>query len=90
MMRTTDPMPPMPPDAEARAIALANRVRPLFAGEHPGIVGAVLAQLVATHLACHRVPRATHATLLQLHRDSVQELLPIIEAELGLAPLEAT
>ncbi len=69
------------------AIALAASIKPLLAGQEPGIVGAVLVELVATHLAGHRLPRHDQLKLLDLHARTVKAMIPVIERELGLPPL---
>lgn len=67
------------------ALELMERVRPLFAGVNPDIVGAVLADLLATLLAGHIVegdPTATRQLrkeLLQFHIAQVRQLIPINE-----------
>jgi hypothetical protein len=72
----------MPTKPEQRACDLAERIRPLLAGEHPAIVGGVLAQLVATHIAGHQGPDLLRAALLRLLLDAAWKLVPVAEAEI--------
>lgn len=64
--------------------ALVERIKPILAGQHPGVVGAAIVQLNAIHLVSHRTTRVRHEQLLKLHADMVRLLLPVVEAELGL------
>jgi hypothetical protein len=70
------------------ALELMERVRPMFAGINPEIVGAVLADLLATLLAGHIVdgdPKATRQLrkeLLQFHILQVRRLIPINEQQI--------
>jgi hypothetical protein len=81
-MSTAVSNPTFPDRPEQYACDLAERIRPMLAGEHPAIVGAVLAQLVAVHIAGHKVPSFLRAHLLRLHSDAAWKLVPIADAEL--------
>jgi hypothetical protein len=73
-------------DVEA-IVALVERIRPLLAGRNPDIVGAALADLLATWLACFRVPGDPKATtearehMLQMHIECMRPLIAINEKE---------
>ena len=74
----------MPPqDADDQHVALVDRARPIFAGQHPAVIGSALAELVAIWLAGHQVSREDHQQLLELHVETVRDLLPVVEAEIG-------
>lgn len=80
-------MADVPIDAVQAAARVAEDLKPHLAGLHPAVQGAALAQLVALHLAGHRVSdRAERdrmrATLLALFGDTVRELVPLADAEL--------
>jgi hypothetical protein len=74
-------------DVEA-IVALVERIRPLLAGRHPDIVGAALADLLATWLAGFRVPDNPKATtefrehLLKMHIDCMRPLIAINERDI--------
>jgi hypothetical protein len=61
--------------------ALLQRVAPLFHGQSPDIVGAVLSDLVALLLAGHQGVGAEELReeLLQLHIETVRILIPVNE-----------
>lgn len=69
----------IPPDAEAQADTLATFVHGVFKDEHPAVVGAALVQIVAMHLAGHRVTPDARAALLDVHVRSVREMIPIFD-----------
>jgi hypothetical protein len=62
--------------------ALRQRVAPLFHGQSPDIVGAVLSDLVALLLAGHQGAGVAELreALLALHIETVRNLIPINEA----------
>jgi hypothetical protein len=68
-----------------RVEVLFNRVRPLFAGQPPGVTGAVLADLLAVWLAGHSsghgptASRRIREELLAAHIKLVRELIPVNE-----------
>jgi len=76
-------------EAGAKAIVADNirhqerliaRVKPVLAGNHPDIQGAVLAELLARFIAgTHPLLRET---ILTVHIDMVRKLVPVCEAEL--------
>jgi hypothetical protein len=66
MMREPDP---------ARVFELIDRIRPILAGNHPAVQGAVLADLLAMWLAGH--PAELREALLALHVDKALQLVPI-------------
>lgn len=72
-----------PFDADVRHERLVEKARPLFAHEHPMVVGSALGELVAIWLAGHQVERARHEELLDLHTKTVRDLLPLAEAEIN-------
>jgi hypothetical protein len=43
-------------EESAYALGLAERLKPVFAGKPDGVVGAALAELMATYLAAHVMP----------------------------------
>lgn len=64
------------------AMRLAGRIAPLLAGHSPEVVGAALADLLATWLAGHRQSdRATtdalRSDLLSMHIGVVKALIPV-------------
>jgi hypothetical protein len=59
----------------ARVFELVDRIRPLLAGNHPGVQGAVLADLLAIWLAGH--PAELREDLLALTIAKALELVPI-------------
>ena len=61
--------------------ALLQRVAPLFQGQSPDIVGAVLSDLVALLLAGHQGPgvEELREELLRLHVETVRGLIPVNE-----------
>jgi hypothetical protein len=67
------------------ATMLANSIRPLFAGQSPDIIGAVLADLLATLLAGHGLNGDQKRTgelrekILLLHMEYVRKLIPVNE-----------
>jgi hypothetical protein len=69
-------------------VALIEQIRPLLAGHNPDIVGAVLADLLATLLAGFRVPGNPELTakfreqMLSLHIDCMRPLIAINEKAL--------
>lgn len=78
-------------DEQVHAVeAIYEKVRPLFAGQAPMVVGAVLAELLATWLASHTCgepgPNKKYRDeLIRLHIAKVRQLIPIMEAEIGSA-----
>ncbi len=52
-------------------------IKPLMAGRNPAIQGAILADLVSLWLAGHQVDDAAIDGLIELHVDTVRELLPV-------------
>jgi hemerythrin len=68
---------------------LVERVRPLFAGQDPAVVGAALADLTAIWLASHVVrgdPKETDALrgrLMLAHMQAVRALTAINAQQLG-------
>ncbi len=72
-----------PEDAHERHAELAERARAIFAGEHPAIVGSVLAEMLAIFIIGHQISHEDHERLLDLHVKTVRELLPIVEAEMN-------
>jgi hypothetical protein len=61
--------------------ALLQRIAPLFHGQSPDIIGAVLADLVALLLAGHQGTgvEEVREELLQLHIETVRGLIPVNE-----------
>ena len=61
--------------------ALLQRIAPLFHGQSPDIVGAVLSDLVALLLAGHQGAGVgeLREELLQLHVETVRGLIPVNE-----------
>lgn len=64
----------------AQSERLVEAIRPLLAGNPPGVQGLTLVQLLAIWLASH--PDFMRARLLTTHRDAVLHLVPVIELEL--------
>lgn len=70
------------------AQTLTGAITPLLAGKHPGVVGAVLADLTAMWLACHSVADDAEATdamrgeLMHLQWAAVRQLTAVNEADL--------
>lgn len=64
----------------ARVTDLVERMRPILAGNHPAVQGAVLADLVAIWLAGH--PAELRGELFTLHIVKALELVPINVAAL--------
>lgn len=67
--------------------ALVEAIKPILAGQEAGIQGAVLSDLVATHLAGHfahgkKQTAKLRSTLLSLHISTVRRLIPVCEAEI--------
>ena len=62
--------------------ALLQRIGPLFEGQSPDIIGAVLSDLVALLLAGHQGTGAEELReeLLALHIETVRNLIPVNEA----------
>ena len=64
-----------------RIATIVERIMPMFAGEHPLIVGGALADLLALWLAGQIDPRGAKATrahreaILKLHVDTVRALI---------------
>lgn len=80
---------PPGPDAVERVNALSALVEPVFAGEHPGVVGAVLADLTALLIAGHQVTAEEHEQLLQHHIEAIRSLLPLqIERVRRIKPVQ--
>lgn len=67
---------PRPRDVERLALS----IKPFFAGKPPELVGATLAELLATFIAGHHPD--LREKILQLHFDAVRELIPVCEAEI--------
>jgi hypothetical protein len=67
-------------DPAKRAKELSNRIRPILAGEHPFVQGAVLADLLALWLAGH--DPGLREEIFEMHLDYVRKL---IAANLGSA-----
>lgn len=59
----------------ARVDALVERIRPILAGNHPAVQGAVLADLLAIWLAGH--PAELRHELLTMHDATVRKLIPV-------------
>jgi len=59
----------------ARVFELVDRIRPILAGNHPAVQGAVLADLLALWLAGH--PAEFREALMALHIDKALQLVPI-------------
>jgi hypothetical protein len=59
---------------------LSMQIRPMLAGHHPSVQGAVLADLLAVWIVGH-YPEARDE-ILQLHIDTVRELIPVTEKEI--------
>ena len=54
-------------------LALVDRIKPLLAGRHPSVQGAVVADLAAIFVACHHLEDREDA--LQLHVSTVREIV---------------
>jgi len=61
---------------------IVERIRPLLAGYHPAVQGAVCADLLAIWLAGHE--HALREALLTAHIVSVRELVPVNVAAMGV------
>jgi len=77
-------------DADANAIlAIADKIKPLLAGNSPEVQGAVLAELTAIWLAGHRVPgdpraqQSLRAELLAMHIEAVTDLVDPNDQEIN-------
>lgn len=62
------------------ALAIVEKVKPVFAGHPPGATGAALCNLLALWLAGH--PPELREGLLSLHIDMTKHMIPIAEREL--------
>lgn len=63
---------------------LVEQIKPILAGKHPGIQGAVLADCLAIWLAGH--PKELRDDLLKMHLEKVAELVPVNAKILGTEP----
>ncbi len=71
-----------PPDVEQRVHDLARFVGDIFAAEHPGVIGAALVHLVASHIVGHRnISAEAREGLLQNHVKFVRLTMPVFEAQ---------
>jgi hypothetical protein len=74
-------------EGSAAAEALFETARPLFAGQHPQVVGVALAQLTALWLAGHQAPDEPERIdefrrrLMEIQAVAALELTPLMEAE---------
>ena len=72
------------------AVRLAGQIKPLLAGLAPEVIGAVLAELLATWVAGHihlsnwERTADTRAAVLAEHVTLVEELVPVVAGEMGL------
>ena len=62
-------------DAVNKSCELIENIKPMFAGQHPDIVGAVLVQLLAVWLAGHHPD--VRDEVLQAFLNSVAEMVPV-------------
>lgn len=68
-----------------RAQAIIECVSPLFDGQQPGVIGSVLAELMARFLCCHKIPSDAareadlRATLLRHWCETVWSLTALNE-----------
>jgi len=67
-----------PVEAALKSQELVERIRPILAGNDPGVVSGALADLLAMLLAGHMGPDAAEwrEVLLQEHIKCVRELIP--------------
>ena len=72
----------VPEDALDQVQEICNRIRPMFAHQHPAIIGAVLAELLSTLLASYRGEDAPalREELLAAHISTVEEMTAEIDA----------
>ena len=69
-----------------------GQIRPILGGIPSPIQGAILADLLATWLACHHAPgdeeetRKLRAELLAMHCSTVRQLVPHNAKEIGTTP----
>jgi hypothetical protein len=61
--------------------ALVERIRPLLAGQHPSVQGAVLAELLGLWLGGHHPP-ALREAMLTHHVDAVRALMAVTGRQL--------
>ena len=62
-------------DMASEAMVLAGRIRPLLARQDPGIVGAVLVDLLASFIAGHHPE--TRAEQLEMFVEHVEKIIPV-------------
>lgn len=65
----------MPSDDVRKTLALAERVKPLFAGHSPDIQGAALAELLSIWLA--GFPEEMRETMLTMHIEQMRPLIGV-------------
>jgi hypothetical protein len=70
----------MPDHPVGRVGKLVERVKPILAGQHPAVIGAAIADLLAI-LAASTAPDRREA-FLAMHMAKVRELIPVNEAEI--------
>jgi hypothetical protein len=78
-MRTVSITPP--PNAEDKAEVLAEFVQGIFKDEHPAVVSVALTLIAAAHFAGHRVAPETREKLVDQHKRTVRELIPVFDQQ---------
>lgn len=68
-------------DVQAQSDAIVEAIKPLLAGQHPGVQGIVLADLTAIWLAGH-APE-TFEALLATHMKGIRDLVPLYRERFG-------
>jgi hypothetical protein len=74
-------MPSDTPEQLVEAERIIKAIRPILAGHSPDVQGAVLLELLAMYIAGH-APQLREE-ILALHVETVRELVPVVEHELG-------
>jgi len=64
-------------ELKAEIDELMDEAKDVFAGHHPGAIGAVLAELVSLWLAGHQIDDKARKDLLRMHMDAVRAMLPL-------------
>jgi hypothetical protein len=65
-----------------KALDLAARIKPMLAGNPPGVQSGALVELVALFLAGH--PPEVRESVAAVFLDAVMEMVPVVERELGM------
>ena len=85
MQRDLADLAKVPDDALDQVEEICKRIRPMFAHQHPAIIGAVLAELLSTLLASYRGEDAPalREELLAVHISTVEALTADIDVAIS-------